>query len=57
MPKDFPLRAEDRAIIAEELGLLLPASQRVDGALFDQFISNADVDNGFRFDEITAPRW
>ena len=56
MPKDFPLRAEDRAIIAEELGLLLPASQRVDGALFDQFISNADVDNGFRFDEITAPR-
>lgn len=55
VPKDLPLRAEDHAIITEELGSLLPVSQRMHGALFDQFISNADVNNGYRFDQITAP--
>jgi pimeloyl-ACP methyl ester carboxylesterase len=55
VPKDLPLRAEDRAIITEELHSLLPASQRVQGAMFDQFVSNADVNSGYRFEQITAP--
>jgi pimeloyl-ACP methyl ester carboxylesterase len=55
VPKDLPLRPEDHAIIAEELGTLLPVSQRVTGALFDQFVSNADINSGYRFDQITAP--
>jgi pimeloyl-ACP methyl ester carboxylesterase len=55
VPKNLPLRPEDRAIIAEELGSLLPASQRVQGALFDQFVSNADVNNHYEFEQITAP--
>lgn len=54
-PKDLPLRPEDHAVIAEEIRSLLPASQRVHGALFDQFVSNADVGTGYRFDRITAP--
>jgi pimeloyl-ACP methyl ester carboxylesterase len=55
VPKDLPLTAVDRAIVAEELGSLLPTSQRVQGALFDQFVSNADVTDDYRFDRIFAP--
>lgn len=55
VPKGLPLRAEDHAILTEELGSLLPMSQRVQGALFDQFVSNADVNKGYRFEQITAP--
>jgi hypothetical protein len=46
---------QDHAVIAEELGPLLPMSSRVQGALFEQFLFNADVNNGYRFEQITAP--
>lgn len=50
-----PLSAADRARVDAELDGLLPVVRRVDGALFDAFVSNPDINHGYEFGRITAP--
>ena len=34
---------------------ILPVNPRSDGALFDMFVSNFDIDTGYPLEEITVP--
>jgi len=69
VPADRPLTAADRGWLEAELDGLFPVTRRADGALFDAFVSNPDVNSiGFRDlntptlivharDDALAPRW
>jgi len=48
-------RTADRAGVGAELDGLFPVDRRVDGALFDAFVSNPDINHGYDFGRITAP--
>jgi pimeloyl-ACP methyl ester carboxylesterase len=45
----------DRARVSNELDGVFPVTQRVQGALFDAFVSNPDINHGYDFRRITAP--
>jgi pimeloyl-ACP methyl ester carboxylesterase len=49
-----PLRAADRARVEAELDGIFPLSRRVDGALFDAFVSNPDI-NARGLADISTP--
>jgi pimeloyl-ACP methyl ester carboxylesterase len=55
VPKDFDLTPEYEAEMAEIMETLLPVNQRADGAIFDMYISNPDINAGYPLQEISAP--
>ncbi len=54
VPKGFPLTAEDARFVSEMVDSIFPIAPRAEGALFDAFISDPDV-NGYKLEAITAP--
>jgi pimeloyl-ACP methyl ester carboxylesterase len=55
VPKGFELTPEYKADMAEVMGTILPVNPRSDGAVFDMFVSNADINAGYPLEEITVP--
>jgi pimeloyl-ACP methyl ester carboxylesterase len=55
MPEGWSLSAADGARVSAELDGLFPVARRVDGALFDAFVSNPDINHGYDFGSIAAP--
>jgi pimeloyl-ACP methyl ester carboxylesterase len=55
VPADLALTDADRAVIQAEMDGIFPIDERIDGILFDTFVSNPDINSGYRFADITAP--
>lgn len=55
VPEGFELTAEYEADVAEVMKTILPVNPRSDGALFDMFVSNSDINTGYPLEEITVP--
>jgi pimeloyl-ACP methyl ester carboxylesterase len=59
VPKGFELTPEYKADVAEVMRTILPVNPRADGAVFDMFVSNADINAGYPagypLEEIAAP--
>lgn len=55
VPAGFELTPEYEAEVAAMMKTILPVNPRSDGALFDMFISNPDINSGYPLEEITAP--
>lgn len=55
VPKGLTLTEADRAIIEDELDGIFPVDARLDGILFDAFVSNPDINRGYDFGRIQAP--
>jgi pimeloyl-ACP methyl ester carboxylesterase len=55
VPKGFELTPEYEADVAEVMESILPVKPRSDGALFDMFVSNLDVNTGYPLEEIRGP--
>ena len=55
VPKGFELTPEYKADVAEVMKTILPVNPRSDGAVFDMFVSNADINSGYPLEEIRAP--
>jgi len=55
VPKGFELTPEYEADIAETMETILPVNPRSDGALFDMYVSNPDINTGYPLEEITVP--
>jgi pimeloyl-ACP methyl ester carboxylesterase len=47
VPKGFELTPEYKADVAEVMTTILPVNPRADGAVFDMFVSNADINAGY----------
>jgi len=55
VPKGFALTPQQEADIAEVMETILPVNPRADGALFDMYVSNPDINSGYPWQEITTP--
>jgi pimeloyl-ACP methyl ester carboxylesterase len=55
VPEGFELTAEYEADVAEVMKTILPVKPRSDGALFDMYVSNLDVNTGYPLEEISVP--
>ena len=55
VPGDRTLSLADRDRVTAELDGIFPVTDRVDGALFDAFVSNPDINHGYEYTRITAP--
>ena len=55
VPKGFELTSEYEADIAEVMKTILPVRPRSNGALFDMYVSNPDINMGYPLENITAP--
>ena len=55
VPEGFELTPEYEADVAEVMKTILPVNPRSDGAIFDMFVSNADINIGYPLEEITVP--
>ncbi len=55
VPKGFELTPEYNADIAETMETILPVNPRADGALFDMYVSNPDINTGYPLEEIAVP--
>jgi pimeloyl-ACP methyl ester carboxylesterase len=55
VPKDFEVTPEYEADIAGMMETILPVSPRADGALFDMYVSNPDINAGYPLEEIIVP--
>jgi len=55
VPKGFELTPQDEADIAETMETILPVTPRAEGALFDMYVSNPDINTGYPLEEITVP--
>jgi pimeloyl-ACP methyl ester carboxylesterase len=55
VPKGFELTPEYEADIAEVMETLLPVNPRSEGAVFDMFVSNPDINSDYPLEEIEAP--
>jgi pimeloyl-ACP methyl ester carboxylesterase len=55
VPEGLILSKADRAIVQAELDGIFPIDERIDGILFDTFVSNPDINSGYPFGDITAP--
>lgn len=54
VPKDLPLNDAGRARLGEELDSIFPVDQRIDGVLFDAYVSNPAI-NDLPFGQVAAP--
>jgi len=55
VPEGFELTPEYEADVAEVMKTILPVNPRSDGALFDMFVSNSDINTGYPLEEISVP--
>jgi len=55
VPEGFELTPEHEADVAEVMKTIMPVSPRADGALFDMYTSNPDINTGYPLEEITVP--
>jgi len=55
VPKGFDLTPEHEADIAGVMETILPVRPRADGALFDMYVSNPDINAGYPLREIAVP--
>jgi pimeloyl-ACP methyl ester carboxylesterase len=55
IPDGFELTPEYEADVAVVMKTILPVKPRSDGALFDMYVSNQDINNGYPLEEITVP--
>lgn len=55
VPEGFEFTPEYEADVAEVMKTILPVNPRSDGALFDMYISNPDINTGYPLEEITVP--
>ncbi len=55
VPKGFEVTPQDEADVAETMGTILPVNPRADGALFDMYVSNPDINAGYPLEEIEVP--
>jgi pimeloyl-ACP methyl ester carboxylesterase len=55
VPEGFELTPEYEADVAKVMKTILPVHPRSDGALFDMYVSNFDVNTGYPLEEITVP--
>jgi pimeloyl-ACP methyl ester carboxylesterase len=55
VPEGFELTPEYEADVAEVMKTVLPVHPRADGALFDMFVSNLDINTGYPLEEIRVP--
>jgi len=55
VPQGFALTPQHEADIAETMETILPVNPRADGALFDMYVSNPDINAGYPLEEITVP--
>ena len=55
VPKGFELTPQNEADIAETMETILPVNPRADGALFDMYVSNPDINTGYPLEEIEVP--
>jgi pimeloyl-ACP methyl ester carboxylesterase len=55
VPDGFELTPEYEADVADVMKTILPVKPRSDGALFDMYVSNLDVNNGDPLEEIRVP--
>ncbi|GAB1516932.1 alpha/beta fold hydrolase [Actinophytocola sp. KF-1] len=53
VPEDLP--PGDVARVEAELDGIFPVTERVQGALFDAFVSNPDINHGYEFARVAAP--
>ena len=55
VPKGFELTPEYKDDVAEVMATILPVNPRSEGAVFDMFVSNPDVNAGYPVEEIAVP--
>ena len=55
VPEGFELTPELEADVANVMRTLLPVNPRADGAIFDMFTSNPDINTGYPLGEIIVP--
>ncbi|MEJ2738040.1 MAG: alpha/beta hydrolase [Anaerolineae bacterium] len=55
VPKGFELTPEYEADVAGVMKTVLPVRPRSDGALFDMYVSNLEVNTGYPLEEVAAP--
>jgi pimeloyl-ACP methyl ester carboxylesterase len=55
VPEGFELTPEYEAEVDRVSRTVLPVNPRADGALFDMFISNPDINTGYPLEEIAVP--
>ncbi|MDJ0751875.1 MAG: alpha/beta hydrolase [Ardenticatenaceae bacterium] len=55
VPKGFELTAEFEAEVADVMETILPVNPRADGALFDMFVSNPEINSGYPLEKISVP--
>lgn len=55
VPEGFKLTPDYQADVAEVMKTILPVNLRSNGALFDMYISNPDINTGYPLEEITVP--
>jgi pimeloyl-ACP methyl ester carboxylesterase len=55
VPEGFELTPEYEAEVAHVMKTILPVKPRSDGALFDMYVSNLDVNTGYPLEEIAMP--
>ena len=55
VPDGFELTPEYEADVAEVMKTILPVKPRSDGALFDMYVSNPDINTGYPLEEIGVP--
>jgi pimeloyl-ACP methyl ester carboxylesterase len=55
VPKGFTVTPAHKAVVADVMRTVLPVNPRADGALFDMFVSNPDINTGYPLEEITVP--
>jgi pimeloyl-ACP methyl ester carboxylesterase len=55
VPEGFELTPDYKADVAEVMKTVLPVKPRSDGALFDMYVSNLDINTGYPLEEITVP--
>jgi pimeloyl-ACP methyl ester carboxylesterase len=55
VPEGFELTPEYEAEVTEVMRTILPVKSRSEGALFDMYVSNPEVNTGYPLDEIAVP--
>ena len=55
VPSGFELTPEFKADIAEVMTTFLPVRPRSNGAIFDMFVSNPDINTGYPIEKIIVP--
>ena len=55
VPEGFELTPELEADVAEVMRTVLPVNPRSEGAIFDMFVSNLDVNTGYPLEKIAVP--